>query len=240
MGYCSVHVKRLVVAVLCMIAVVGLITIGLSFLNQLACEGQPINNNVDPTGTQQIFGEKIIGQSFVAPRDGLNRIDIFFQTYGRENTHDVTLRLLDIPPDTGNPLEGKEVFNTTFNAATVSDQSWRTFTFLPLPDSAGKTFLITLQSPKSEDGNAITMGGIERNSYLPGTAYMGPVPLQADIAFRSCYQMSTIEKLQVLAGQMTGQRPGLWGNINFYWLSLLIYALLLLGFFWRLIKWVLN
>lgn len=207
---------------------------GVSFLNQLACEGQPINNDVVPTQAQQIWGERIIGQSFVAPRNGLNRIDLLFQTYRRQNTHNVTLRLLEVPPEINNPLQGIELFRTTFNASTVHNQSWRTFTFPPLPDSAGKTYLIALESPESKDGNAITVGGIEQDVYLPGSAFLGPVPVPADIAFRTCYQMTTFEKLQILSEQMTRNRPALWGNIVFYPLSLLVYILLLIGLFWRL------
>lgn len=227
--------NRVVMTGLFALMVVGLIAIGISFLNQLACEGQPINNNVAPTEAQQILGGRVIGQSFVAPRNGLNRIDILFLTYQRQNSHEVTIRLLESPDQTA-PLQGVEQFKTTLNAATLRDQTWRTFSFPPLPDSAGKTYLITLQSPDSVDGNAVTVGGIERDVYLPGSAYLGPVPVQADIAFRTCYQMTALEKLQVLAGQLTQNRPALWGQPIFYGLSLLVYAGLLIGFFWRLGK----
>lgn len=229
--------KRLTIVSLVAVTLAGLFMIGRSFLNQLACEGQPINNNELPTEPQQIFGERIVSQSFVAPRNGLNRIDLFFQTYQRPNTGDVTLHLLALPDQVNNPLEGSELYRMTFNAATVSNQSWRTFSFPPLADSAGQTYVITLQSPNSTDGNAITVGGIERNVYLPGLAYVGSTPVDADIAFRSCYQMTTAEKLQVFAEQITRHRPAVWGNIGFYGLILLIYAILLLGFFWKLIRW---
>jgi len=235
----SVLAKKVTVATLCVLTLMGLAMIASTFFNRIACEGQPINNNADPTTEQQIFGDRIIAQSFVAARNDMNRIDIFFQTYGRKNTHDVNLRLLEVAEDQ-EPLQGTEVFHTTFNAASISDQSWRTFTFPPIPDSAGKTYLVSLDSPDSLDGNAITVGGIERNSYLPGTAYLGPIPVPADFAFRSCYQMTTVEKLEVLSSQITQSRPGLWGDIRFYGLLLLIYLLLLAGFFWKLIRWVLS
>jgi hypothetical protein len=228
--------KRWTVIILGVVTLVGLIAIAVSMIDQVACEGQPINNNTAPTPAQQIFGERVIGQSFVAPRNGLNRIDIFFQTYQRQNTHDVILRLLEIR-DINDPRQTTEMFQTTFNANAVSDQSWQIFKFAPIPDSAGKTYLFTLQSPEAEEGNAITVGGIERNVYLPGSAFLGPVPVQADVTFRSCYQMTKFEKLQVLSEQITRGRPGLWGNAGFYWLSFIGYGLLLLGFFWKLIRW---
>jgi hypothetical protein len=222
---------RLTLAVLLVLMLAGLGFIGVLFFDQIACEGQPINNNAVPTQDQQILGDRIISQSFVAPRHGLERLDLFFQTYNRQNTHDIHLRLIEV---TKPPLEGSEKFQTTFNAAAVNDQSWHRFSFPPIADSAGKTYLISLQSPTSTDGNAITVGGIERNSYLPGTAYLGPTPVPADITFRSCYQMTLLEKLQVLAEQITRNRPFWWGNIIFYGLILVVYTLLLGAFFWKL------
>jgi hypothetical protein len=173
----------------------GLVAIGRSFIGQIACEGQPFNDNAPPTESQQIWGKRIISQSFVAARPGLNRIDIMFQTYARQNRGNMILRLLEVPDRLDNPLLGTERFRTTFNTANVWDKSWHTFTFPSLDNSAGKTYLITLSSPESADGNAITVGGIRRNVYLPGTAYVGTVPVTADIAFRSCYQMTNLEKL---------------------------------------------
>lgn len=218
----------------------SLIAIGYSALRQLACEGQPINFRLAPTAEQQIWGERIISQSFVAPRNDLNRIDILFQTYQRQNNADVLFRLLELPPDSQNPRHGVELINFSFNASTVQDRTWRAFTFPSIPDSAGKHYLIALQSPESSPGNAITVGGIEWDTYAPGMAFLGPVPLQADITFRTCYHMGTFEKLGILAGQMTRQRPALWGDPIFYGLILLIYGLLVSAFFWSLTRFLLR
>ncbi len=222
--------KKSVITIICLITLTGLLYIGSSFFNQLACEGQPINNNVSPTEDQQIIGGTVIGQSFTAPRDGLSRLDVFLQTYQRRNTHDVTLRLFETPNAETWAAQDPPLFSVTFNAATVSDQSWRSFYFAPLLNSSGKTYLLTLESPSSTDGNAITVGGIERNSYLPGTAFLGPIPVPVDITFRSCYQMTAKEKLSVLTRQLTQNKTGPWQDGAFYGLSLILYLLLLLGF----------
>jgi hypothetical protein len=228
--------KRSVTIVFLILALVGFGVITALWFSQLACEGQPINNNEAPTESQQIWGEQIISQSFVAPRDNLNRVDIVFQTYQRQNSHDVTLRLLEAQLDSQNLLAGVELFKTTFNAANVSDQSWHTFTFPPIDNSAGKTYLITLQSVESVEGDAITVGGIERNIYQPGIAFLGPVPVRADITFRACFQMTAAEKLQVLAEQITRNRPAIWGEAAFYGVIVVAYLLLLSGFYWQLIR----
>jgi len=232
--------KKLVTIIFLSVALTGFGAIIAFWLDQLACEGQPINNNEVPTESQQIWGEQIISQSFVAPRNHLNRVDILFQTYQRQNTHDVTLRLLETRPDGQNPLVGLELFKTTFNAATVSDQSWRTFTFPSINNSEGKTYLITLASPESVEGNAITVGGIERDIFQSGSAFLGPVPLRADITFRACFQLTAGEKLQILADQITRNRPVVWGETTFYVVTVVIYLVCLAGFFWQLTRLILG
>lgn len=213
-------------------------------LHRLACEGQAVNDNLPPTPSQQIWGERLIGQSFVASRNRLNRLDLFLQTYSRQNTQYVSLKLREVPSDLSNLLEGVEVFNTNFSAATIRDKSWHTFTFPKLSTSAGKTYLITLQSPDSIDGDAITIGGIQQDVYPPGLAFVyapdlsfsNLTPVSGDMMFRACYEMTMLEKLQLLSEQITRSRPALWGNASFYGFNLLIYGLLLVTLFWRLAK----
>jgi hypothetical protein len=233
-----VFLKKLPLVVLLILASAGFGVIIISFFDQMACEGQLINNNVAPTVAQQIAGERTIGQTFIAPRPYLNRIDLLLQTYGRKNNSEVNFRLLAVPENNNNPFQGLEIYRTTFNAAAVSDQSWHTFTFPPIPDSAGKTYLIALESPQSTPGNAITVGGIERDVYTAGTVFLGPVPVPADTTFRTCYVLSVNEKLEILGQQLIKDKPSLWGDLRFYLLFFFLYVLLLLGVFVRLIKWV--
>lgn len=214
--------------------IIGLTSIGLSFFNQLACEGQLINNNVEPTPGQQIFGDHLLGQTFISPYQGLNRIDLFFQTYRRQNSHEVSLRLLEVPPELNNPLEGIEIYRTQFNATQVEDQAWRQFKLPPIANSAQKRYMIVLEAPAAEDGNAITVGGIEQDTYLPGSAFFGYIPIPADITFRICYQMSLGQKLEIFIQRLTQQRPFLWNNGGFYGISLFIYFFLVIFFFWKL------
>lgn len=208
-------------------------------INQTACEGQMINNNAAPTEAQQIFGDRLIGQTFVASRGDMNRLDLMFLTYGRHNTPEVTLRLLEVPANSANPLEGHEIFRTHFQADTIGDHDWHSFELPPIGQSAQQTYLFLLESPQAESGNAITVGGIERDVYLPGSAFFGPVPVRADIAFRVCYQTSLVEKIQILAGQITRAKPGIFGSFSLYIMGVMLYLGLMGLLFWRLerLKW---
>lgn len=231
--------KQVVLAIL-IGGVLGLGVIGVSLFQQLSCEGQFVNVNFAPSAEQEIQGERVIGQSFVAPRDRLNRIDLLLQSYQRLNTHEVTLRLFEISAGSETPFAGTELFQTSFNAATVSNEAWRRFDLPEIADSAGKTFLVRLESPASEPGNAITIGGIDKDAYPAGSAYLGPVAVPGDLAFRACFQMSAGEKLQTLGGQITQNRPGVWSYPVFYLFTFVVYGGLLGGLFWLLAKLALR
>lgn len=218
---------------------VGLSGVAVFMNNQLACEGQLVNHNFAPTADQQIWGERIVSQSFVAPHHHLNRIDIFFQTYRRRNISDVTLRLLEVSPGSDNPLQGTELFSISFNASELSNESWRTFIFPPIPDSAGKTYLISLQSPHSRDGNAITVGGVQQDLYPAGNAFLGPSPVEADITFRTCYQVTFTHKIKLLFEQLTRARPAIWNQTTFYLLAGISYLIIVSFFFWKLMQLIL-
>lgn len=210
--------------------------IGLSFFDQIACEGQPFNNNESPTIEQRLFGERLIGQSFVAPRDGLNRIDVMFMMYERRPAPPVSLRLLELPDDSENPAEGVEVFRAISEAGSIENQVWRRFELPPIDDSAQKRYLIALESPEAAFEEAVTVGGIERNVYTPGTAFFGSTPVPADITFRTCYEMSAGEKFGILAEQLTRHRSGIFGEINSYVATVIAYLFLAGVFFWRLMR----
>lgn len=219
---------------------VGLGAIGLSFLNQLGCEGQFVNVNFSPAPEQEILGERVIGQSFVAPYDRLSQIDLLLQTYGRRNTHEVTFHLLDISNAPDTPLQGIELFKSSINAGEVSDGSWHSFVIPEITDSAGKHFFVLLESPTSQAGDAITIGGIDKDAYPAGSTFLGPVAVPADIAFRACFQMRPLEKLHTFAGQLTQNRPGVWGESTFYLLIFIVYGILLGVLLWRLARFVLG
>jgi hypothetical protein len=213
------------------------LAIMVSASNQLACEGQQINYNTYPGNEEQIWGDFVVGQSFVATHDNLDRVDIVFHTYWRTNTKEIIFRLLETPEATSFSDEATELFWTTFNASTVSNLSWRTFTFPNIPDSMGKTYLVTIQSPDSVSGDAITVGGIDFDIYPHGMTFISSVPVPTrDITFRVCYNMTISEKLQLLTQQITDNRPSVWGNSGFYQVIFVIYFLLLVIFLWQLVS----
>jgi hypothetical protein len=223
--------KKVSISLISILFLGGLITIVIKGLDLLGYEGQPINFYHQPiSDALEIKGDLAIGQTFLAPVDGLQRIDVVLRTYGRRNTHDVTFYLkqsLDSP---------EVIYQETFNASEIRNNSWRTFEFPPIPDSAGRAFFFYFASRDSVKGDAITVGGALGDLYNGGNAYLGPVPADADMAFRTYYGLSPSEKLAILGERLVENKPSVWSDIRFYLLLAGLYVLILLLAFVELIR----
>lgn len=224
-------IKKISISLISILLLAGLITIVVKGLDLLGYEGQLINLYHQPiSDALEIKGDLAIGQTFLAPVDGLQRIDVVLRTYGRRNTHDVTFYLkqsLDSP---------EVIYQETFDASEIRNNSWRTFEFPPIPDSAGRTFFFYFASPDSVKGDAITVGGALGDLYNGGNAYLGPVPADADMAFRTYYGLSPGEKLAILGERLVENKPSVWSDIRFYLLLAGLYVLILLVAFVELIR----
>lgn len=225
--------QKLAIISISILPVIGLALIFITGLNLLGYEGQPVNQyHIELSDAFEIKGEVIIGQTFVAPLNGLRRIDVAFRTYGRKNTRAVTFYLKQSPDS------ADIIYQETFNASEIGDNQWRTFEFPPVPDSAGKTFFFYLASPDSVFGDAITVGGGPGDFYKNGSAYLGYVPTQADLAFRTYYGLSAGQKLSILEKRIVENKPSIWGDIRFYILLLALYALIMVRVWAEIMKLV--
>ncbi len=222
--------KKLVNLIILMLIIGGLTLILVTWLDNLGHAGQIVNyENLDMAGLE-IKGDFILGQTFLAPRNGLHRIDVILRTYERRNMHDVTFYLKQSP-------DSPEIlYQETFNAVTVGNNRWRRFEFPPIPDSAGKTYFFYLASPDSVAGDAISVGGATGDFYDDGITHLAVGPAQGDLAFRTYYNLSPGEKLAMLGQRLVEDKSSIWGSINFYILLLALYILILLRIFVEIFK----
>ena len=108
----------------------------------------------------EIRGRRRITQTFTARRDGLYRVDLLVGTYGRINTRDVVLALW-------RSSDGHQVATARINAGQMLDRHYVSFTFSPQRDSGGKSYAISVESPTSVPGDAITLWAYHHGQ-LPG------------------------------------------------------------------------
>lgn len=140
--------------------------------------GEPVlSQEIAGVAGGEIYGPIAIGQSFICPRNGLYRIDIFLATYNRRNDRDLVFHL-------GHAPGGDDLVTIRFNASEVEDNAFFPFTFPPIPDSRGQNFYFFLESPDSEPGNAITVWGVTENVYPEGRSYRNHRRAGGEVAFR--------------------------------------------------------
>lgn len=218
-------------AAVCVI-LVGLIGTGLIIsksLDLLGYEGQVVSyvGRWEDLDAIEVKQDTTLGQTFLAPQDGLYRIDVMLLDYERRNTQPVTFHLRE------SPEANTDLFTQTFMASEVHGPTWLTFTFAPLPESGGKTYFFYLESPTSSQGDAITIGGVTNDLYPRGNAYLSwQAVANADAAFRTYYAgVTTEQKIQRLFTELAKYRPAIWGNIGFYWGVLGAYLVVIACFF---------
>jgi hypothetical protein len=133
------------------------------------------NTSSKPVG--EIRGDKTHGQSFVARYDNLNRVDVMLATFARDNQFPVIFHLKR------SPESNQDLVTQTIDASTVTDNTYHTFAFDPIPNSGRQTFYFYLESPESVPGDAITIWANPEDGYPSGTRYEGHIPATGDLRF---------------------------------------------------------
>jgi hypothetical protein len=195
--------------------------VGFTGFAELGGEGQPVNL-IRLSSAISLAGGTQLGQRFVAPRAGLQRIDVLLYGYFRRNTQPVTFHLR---------REGaaEDEVTRTFNASEVWGWRWMSFRFDPLPDSEGQAYVFFFESPTSTPDDGLTLGGVEGDLYPHGTGLINGQPVRADAAFMTYYDGVTCgEKLTALMAKLTGAKPSIWGDIRLYVVLGILYVLLML------------
>jgi 4-amino-4-deoxy-L-arabinose transferase-like glycosyltransferase len=100
----------------------------------------------------EIYGQREVGQTFESVKSNLSAVSFKIATFGdRENNKDVIFELRK-------GISDKEPLRTvTVNAKNFSDHRFYQFNFSPVADSKDKNFYVSLRSPESFEGNAITI-----------------------------------------------------------------------------------
>ena len=129
----------------------------------------------------ELLGTRRYGQSFVASRDNLCRIDVLFATYPRVNTQDIHFHLKE------QPSQQDDIVTLKVNAAEIQDWHFHPFRFAPLADSAGKRYLFSLDSPLSVEGDAVTVWSYVERTTADTVRYENGKPVDGQLVFEVRY-----------------------------------------------------
>ncbi|HWP47283.1 MAG TPA: hypothetical protein VNM22_08995 [Candidatus Limnocylindrales bacterium] len=132
----------------------------------------------------EIFGDKKIGQTFRAEAKNLTGIEVFLATYARTNTFPIIFHLKETPD------APTDLFTQTLPAWQIRNNAYHRFRFPVIPDSQGKSYYFSLESPESRPGNAITAWRHSEDRYKNGSLWIHGVEEKGDLTFRTVYESS--------------------------------------------------
>jgi hypothetical protein len=170
----------------------------------------PDGNRVKEVETGEVWGERTVGQTFVASYPGLYRIDIFLDTSDHTDTYDATFHLRE------GPQAANDLYSAHFDPGGVEDDAYHTFAFDPIRDSAGRTFYFFLSASQAEQGDAFVLWKSREDTYPGGQAYINGAPLEGDLVFLTYYEPPWFYRLITLLDRLAANKPGPWGDKTLY------------------------
>jgi hypothetical protein len=136
-----------------------------------------------------ITADTDIRLEFTAMKDNLESISLKFGTYGRANTGNLNIELLD--------ASGTVVFQESVNVAEVKDNVFTIFTFDPYVSSSQLTFTLLISSPDCAEKNAVTIYKCQPKGTTTQFFLNGEKQEQA-LVFAATYHNFDVETLVVI------------------------------------------
>jgi hypothetical protein len=111
-----------------------------------------------PKHVGEITEEVEVGQTVLIREDGWNGVDIGMANFSsRRNTENIIFHVKeDIESES-------DIYTVEVNASEINDGDWQRFNFPAIEDSMGKSYFISITSPASKKGNAITVRFVDRD-----------------------------------------------------------------------------
>ena len=167
--------------------------------------------NVQPTTS--IFSGRKVGQTFIANRDNLSRIEMMLGTYGRKNDKDVVFQLWELTP------EKKMVLQKLFNASYVKNNLYNSIEFAPQKKSKDKEYYFLFSSPESSMNNSICAWMNKKDIYRKGNFVLNNQPQDGDLVFRVYSKRPVYTEL----GRIVRNYSGILGNMYFLILVIIFF-----------------
>jgi hypothetical protein len=184
--------------------------LGLVLLFGYQAAVKPLGQTALDGGSKEVQGSTTVGQTFVAPFDGLYRVDVFLSPSGGTDKGDVLFHVRTAP-DAGEDLRSGVV-----NASNVKSAGWFQIEFAPISDSGGKGYYFLLESPSSTPGDTFSASRSSLDRYRDGVYYLDGAPSDGDLAFQIHSQPGLISWMQGLCRLLAQDKPSIWGDPAFY------------------------
>lgn len=187
-----------------------------------------IDTSPNSQPTPAIHSQTFIGQTFIAPRDNLARIDIMLGTHNRTNDKDIRFELWEIEP------KRKQMVLDTFNAAEVQNNMYFSLKFQKVLDSQGKKYKFSLLSRESTLKNSISAWMNEDNIYRGGEYWLKDQRTKGDLIFRVYSKRPIFTEL----GRIVRNYRGIFGSKAFLIFVIIFFELMQILVLWTLLGYI--
>ena len=181
----------------------------------------------------------VVEQTFMASMDNLCRIDFYIDSYYPWDSPYLECRLFEIQTDE-NPanltyqfiqVHRDEVRFKRLNGWTLSGHMFNSFSFPPIPQSEGKRYLFSIQSPGlKKGGSSILLASPEDRYQYYGNLFINEEKKDGDLAFRVLYQKPRNWLIQKSIARLVLEKPSIFSSPLAFYLLFLLY----LGLLWML------
>jgi hypothetical protein len=149
------------------------------FTGDLKYQGSALEISGAKAPLPEITSGTQVSQTFFVNQDGISSVAIQVGTYMRKNDVRLVLRITD--------QAGKVLRSKTFSLLKHSDNSFLKFAFDPILNSKGKTMIISVKSPDSKPGNAVTLWTTGSDVYALGKLRVNDKYLPSDLVLSVKY-----------------------------------------------------
>jgi hypothetical protein len=209
------------------------ITIFMAFLSLAILERQDLSQTSQPLFNEmvELHGPMRVGQSFVASRPGLCRVALLLARKGRTNRLPVVFHLREGAEATS------DLATVIIHATHLEDVTtlvrrpyiYQSFSFSPIPDSAGETFYFWVESPQSLADAPLLARYQTGDTYPEGVMSIGGSAMAGDLAFTAYYTKGFLDNTALLLDRLVEHRPFPWGSKALYIVIFVVYLMLFAG-----------
>lgn len=212
------------------LAAVLVVTAAAWAILQLPVDVPDTNSPLEGNHTGEVNAANTIGQTLVASRNGLDRIEVTLAVEHPLDNANLVFHVQEMPWK-----ESREVTRGIvslpvgkageFAPGTIT-QRWYSFEFDPIPDSAGKQFYFTIEGKTLDGPHSAGLLMFFHNGYPQGEAYINGNPVGAHVVFKAYSRGKVADLIQALLENTTENQPGLAASPNLYLAIALAYAVI--------------
>jgi hypothetical protein len=215
------------------------ITMFLALLGVAILERQNLSQTSQPLFSEMVefHGSLKVGQSFVASQPGLCRVALLLARKGQTNRSPVIfhLREAEATADLATvSIKASHLENVT--TMVRRPYVYQSFSFPPIPDSAGKTFYFWVESPQTSANDPLLVRYHAGDVYPKGAMSIDSSAVDGDLAFRAYYAKGFLGNTALLLERLVAHRPLPWDSKAFYVAVFVAHLMLFAGLVQSLLR----